>query len=302
MNNIVYKENEARSIEKLAAQNSIYREAKQCTIAKLYICVIIVVLLTYVGVFIKELENWIVFYSVFAGFISFFIDNKINSLKITAAKTQNMFDLYLYNIKWSELIFGQKVEHEIICRYNEKYTKRNNGDISKLQNWYDIQIEDVPFNVAKIICQKSSCRYDHGLRKKFNFSTNMVFSIALFLILITLFFIDLNFLNFLKIIVAPLFPIIQWGISNYMQQDEALKKNEELNNHMNASWISLINNQIEYVDDTQIEQQQYALYQYRCQSPLIPDWFYNKHRDKKEYEMHYSVSNLIEEYTGSLNN
>lgn len=293
MKTILTKENESSSIEKLAAQRELYSRAKLFFYIQAFISVISLVLLSFAQLFFGRMDFKLVIatVSIFAVIADNNLENYVKRLKEKASKIQELFDAYVLNIEWNYILCREKPEHNEIFHYYSKYKIKKN--LSKFENWYAAEIVNISENKGKVICQKTNCNYDSSIRKKYN-SVVLVGGIStILLILLFTIFSGISLDKIILTVIFPAAPIIQWVQKNIITNNDSIKILEQLNNLINTTWNNLIDRKV--VEDNVIRQIQDGIFLNRKFSPLIPDFVYNKLRDKLEKQMYYSVGELIKE-------
>lgn len=290
---ILTRENESSSIEKLVAQRELYSFAKIIFYIQISISVISLVLLSFAQLIFSKVDFELIIatFSLFAVIANIYLEHLVSNLKEKSSKIQELFDTYVLNIKWNHVLCREKPEYNEIFYYYSKCKTKNN--LSKLKNWYDKEIANVPEQIGKIICQKTNCTYDSSIRKKYN---DVVLIIGISTILLILIFTIFSGISLSKIILTFIFPsvpIIQWVLKNIMDNNKSIKNLEILNNLINETWTNLKNRKV--VDDNIIRQIQDGIFINRKTSTLIPDFVYNILRDKLEKQTSYSVGELINE-------
>ena len=290
--NIVEKQNETSSIRCLAATRQIYSNAKTLFAFQIILTTVVVVLLSFINL-IHNIEWILATYCVFVAVAdSVCFDEFISKQKEKAAVIQEVFDTNVLSIEWNDFI--EKVDHEIIYRYSEKYKKKEPA-FNSLKNWYSVGIRDVVNEEAKIICQYSNCRYDLSLRKQIS---KYLFSLAIISSLLIVSFAlikDMTFKNIFILILLPLLPIIVFSIQRIKENNRSIIKLNKMKSIASKSWDKIIGR--EYVDLPKITRKiQNSIFKNRKNSPLIFDWFYNLHRASLENEMNYSVDQLVAQY------
>lgn len=292
-NNILIRENESSSIEKLSAQREIYSLAKRLFYLQIFITVISLVLLSFAQLIFSKVDFTLVIatVSLFAIIVDNLLEKHISGMKEKAAKIQEFFDTYVLDIPWNSILCLDKPEYNEIFKY---YTiHKSKKDISKLINWYEPEIATVSEKTGKIICQKTNCNYDSSIRKKYS---NIILTIGvttILMILVFTIFSDITLRKVLLTVIFPAVPIIQWTHKNILTNNDSIKNLEQLNSLINSTWNDLITSII--VSDEAIRQIQDGIYLNRKGSPLIPDFVYDKLRNKLEMQTSYSVGQLVNE-------
>jgi hypothetical protein len=292
--NILTRENESSSIEKLAAQRELYSRAKVLFYVQTFITVISLVLLSFSQLVFPKLDFTLAIatVSLLAIIADYLFEKHIADIKETAAKIQELFDTYVLNINWNGILCLAKPEYnEIFQNYSKHKSKRR--DFSQFTNWYEPDIIRVTEQTGKLICQKTNCNYDSNIRKKYNGVIVFIGASTILLIFIFTVFSDITLSKLLLTVIFPSVPIIQWTHKNVLNNNDSIKNLEQLNNLLNSTWNDLKNG-IQTKDEV-IRQIQDGIYLNRKGSPLIPDFIYDKLRNKLELETYYSVAQLVNE-------
>ena len=291
---IVQKQNTGDMLRCLAAQRFLYSSAKKLFFWQLIFSTIVVVILSFANLY--ENISWIIaaYSSIIAIFDVSFWSSLIKERKEKAAKIQELFDTFVLNIKWNDILVGDKPTNETVHRYSEKYKKKY-IDFSGLENWYSPKICEIESDVAKIICQRSNCTYDHTIRSSF---LNIILTI---MIITSLLIICIGFIkgftlqNFFLLVVFPLLPAIILLFKTVSENSASKNSLDELRSKIESIWEKLLSDS--NIDiELRAREVQDKIFLNRKNSPLIFDWYYNKKRNQLESEMHFSVEKLVQEY------
>lgn len=239
MSTIITRENEERSVENLAAQRQLYSISKIYFNLQITISVIIIVLLSFFQLFISN-SHFLLFiatFSILAVFVENLLERKIEQLKEKAAKIQELFDTYVLDIQWNDILCHERPEYHEICNYFKQYEKKH--DMSDFSNWYEMGVERVSEISGKIICQKINCNYDVQIRKRYSNIILGIGIITLAIIIICAIFSDITFSEFLLIVVFPALPIIQWTYQNISSNNHSIANLEQLNSIVNMVWNNI---------------------------------------------------------------
>ncbi len=291
---ILLRENETASIEKLAAQRFLYSYAKIVFYTQIFISVIALVLLSFAQLIFPKIDFTLVIATVSILVVIFdnILDNYIDTLKEKASKIQELFDTYVLGIEWNHILCGEMPEHHEIFNYSSKKSAKRN--LHKLKDWYEPEIQDVPEHVGRLIGQKTNCTYDATIRKRY---TAVIWIIGIATIILILLFTIFSHVSLYKVILTVIFPaapILQWTQKNIIKVKKSVLNLEQLNSLLNTSWSSLKNGNM--VEDNLHRRIQDGIFLNRKDSPLIPDFVYNKLRKKLEQQMRYTVAELVKEY------
>lgn len=290
---IITRENERGSIEKLAAQRQIYSRAKAVFYTQSFVSTISLVLLSFIQLLFPAINfNLIIAtWSLVVLFLDLFLDKYVDSLKETGAKIQELFDTYVLQIKWNAILCQDKPEYNEICRYHEQYKKGH--DLSNLSNWYETEIATIPERTGKLVCQKTNCNYDVTIRNRYKIVVLWVGIIAITLLFVIAVFSQITLAKLVLTVLVPSAPILQWMYKNISSNDDSIANLKQLNSLLNNAWHDAKNGVL--VDDFTLRQIQDGIYLNRKSNPLIPDFVYNRLRNRLEKETRYFVTQLVHE-------
>ncbi len=290
MNAIIKRENEEDSLKKLVAQKECYSMAKKVYFIQFLLAIVGVVIFSFLQIMFNKykinISLIVATYSITILFVDVFLDSYVGELKEKASLIQELFDCYVLNIPWNNILCGSETEsRDIYCNCFEK-KKRN---FLNLKNWYDESISLVPEEVGKIICQKINCTYDVEIRKKYMLLIKWTTAISVLLIVSIAIFSYTIFANFILAGVLPLLPIIKWIYKNIKSNTSSINAHEKLKININHILKDAANNSSH--NAISIRQIQDKIFLNRKEVFLIPDYLYNKWRNKQED----AIRNLVEE-------
>lgn len=292
------RQNKNFSIDKLAAQKQLYSDAKKglATYLVLSIPVILFLNLIVKAALLKDwfsfgwtpdLTEWIALYAlILAGYESFYLKGFLSNLKEKAAKIQEDFDCYVYQLSWNELLCGEKECDSEIKKSSDKYRKKVRST-ENLSNWYTSDIKKLEQTEAILVCQKENLGWDIVQRTKFN---KLIFGISIIVLLCSLlsgFYFEFSFKFFILSVIIPSWPAMSFAISYYYENLETIKDKKRL---------KTATNQVEHI---QVPTNEYArqvqdlIYLNRKNNCLIFDWFYNLLRDENQGLITYTTKKII---------
>ena len=294
---IVLRENEPSSLLRLRAQKALYYRAKIWAVGQIWTTVVAIVLLTIASLWLKAMYDidieWIVSgYAVFIAVLDVaYINEKINALKSKASMIQELFDSYVFGIPLNTNLH-KRVPPELIHASAQKVLEEEK--IEKLKNWYDPGVSSISNTVSILICQRSNLVYDSSLRSKF---------LKLIIWLTSLFFIFLIVFSLLRDVsvrslilsgLVPFLPMFQVSLRAINANRASIKSVERIRNKIMQLWDMSLNGDTPTIEQLRGLQDQILLHRER--TPLIPEWYYNRRRNRLEEQMYYSVNQLTEEY------
>lgn len=293
MNDIVLRENESSSIEKLAAQSRAYSLIKNRFYLQTFLSVFILVVLSFAQIVFKGYDFSLIIAtcSITVLFLDIILEKNIAQLKEQSAKFQELFDTYVLNIKWNRVLCQDKPEHHDIYKYFVTYKMKNS--LSLLENWYNSEISTVSEQVGRLVCQKTNCNYDAIIRLKFKNIILSIGIITIFLILIFALFSNMTISKLILTVVFPAVPIFQWTYKNIKSNNDSIDGLIKINVFVNDNLDNYKQSGI--INEESIRQIQDGVYLNRKGSPLIPDFIYYLNRNRLEAQTAYSITQIINE-------
>lgn len=284
MHNILVNQNKSENILRLAAQRQLYKEAKRYLIIQILITVPATIVLSFLKLIPSGVLGFnIVAVAAFFGAIISIADILIghflvSNYKCKAAKVQEEFDCEVYEMNWDKISVGNRVPQETVNEYGGKY-KEIPG--APLLDWYPVEIADLSKEKAILICQKTNLYYDKTLRNKYIWATGITSLIVLCIIVITSLIGNPSFGDFMLRIFAPFLPVLILSLRIIIEHFKSAKALGEL--HATVSNLTDLINDSNIADLRLVQTKIFAS---RKDSPLVPDFFYNKRRKVLEDSMH----------------
>lgn len=283
-NGIARRQNEDKSIAKLAAQRQLYSNAKKISICKaafsVWIPFVLAIVLSFVN---KESKCQYIVHvlSILSLVVAFFVKNKIKECKNLAALIQQQFDIYVYNMPWDDRIFGENKElcYEIGC-YSKKILN-DSVERAKLINWYVPSVDEHSINQAIQECQRENYCWDVALRKKFK--GFCLLWIAVFIIIV----FGLGCYKGEDVVqliarLAFILPMIEWLLNTIEQLNEDIENLKEIDSMLNRPST----NSMEDLQDIQKK-----IFDHRKGCYTIPNCVYNIFKDNDEDNAHRALRN-----------
>lgn len=300
-NSIPVKQNESVQLERLAAQRQLYSSAKKILLFKCLLTIPILIILSIVTFAFPTFKIWYAFYGICLVLINAAILNPFEiSLKREAAAIQELFDCDVLQLPWPKWKLNARPDPELIHGEVTNYIKKYKN-FSALQNWYPKQIEILPHPFARLLCQRINLKYDANLRR--HYSTRL-------LILFTFVGIGIAFLGilngltietFILAVLAPLLPLIIWGIEEYTKNSRAADHLESLKCLSEQLWYECIKSPITKEQfDIESRDLQNEIFDCRKNNPLVFDWIFNCLKESQEDQMNKSTDFFVSEAIGSL--
>lgn len=294
---IIDKQNELEQLKLLAAQRELYSSEKMALGWQMVIAVAVALGGSYIQTAFPDTAPYVVIAGAAVALADvLWFESKKGKKQRLAAKIQEKFDCIVLQLEWRKLKTGNEPEPEDILEHSEKIIA-NQQQKDRLINWYPIEIQDLPFQPARIICQRENCMYDSRLREKYIFWLKLALAAVTTVAFIIAIVQNKDFVQSVAIIVAPLIPAYVIALREIYAHSEALELAQRLKEHSNDLWTgalskSLTNDQL----DVESRFLQDEIYDHRRRSPVIFNWVYDWLRDKNEKTLNASAQQLVNEY------
>lgn len=298
MNEINNKQNEASSIDKLSAQKQLYSDAKNWLGTYLFLSIPLLMILSLVvkPILINDFFNlgWTyditdsvaLFALVLAFYESLFLKRYITKMKLNAAKIQEQFDCYIYNMPWNNAICGDRIGDAEVSKYSSKYSRRG-GSRADFNDWYSKEVEQEEHKKAISLCQNENLGWDIEQRSKFN--QILIFVSLIFVIssVIVGFYLEFSVKSLILSVIIPCWPALNYAIANYFDNSDAIKDKKALKSLLTQA----VNSRA--ITDKKLRSTQDTLYLNRKNNALIFDWFYKRYQNKNQQDISYESNQNI---------
>lgn len=300
-NSIPKDQNTERQLARLAAQRHLYSKAKQIGIAQIILTVPVVIAWSLLIAFFPNLKVWAALYGLIVAILDAAIIDKFQkSMKIQAAKIQELFDCDILHLDWHILKIGSQPDAESINELSNKF-KSSDPELMTLKNWYPQAVGPLPLYMARLVCQRANCWWDSKLRHRYCFWSGFILVLVSISVLLIGFVGEMNLEKLVLAVLAPLSPAILLGIREYNKQNDAAERLDGLKDYVEGLWAKAVKNEI---TPEQIEREsrniQDIIYDCRSNNPLIYDRIYKSLRNEQEEQMTKGAEELVEEYLRSL--
>ena len=172
------RQNQPTAIDRLAAQNQVYADAKTRLGIYLVLSIPVIMILNMVvkPMFLNDwfglgqtydLTDSIALYAILlTAYQLVFLKNSIQNHKLKAATIQEDFDCTVYQLEWNQTMCGNKVCDSEVQKYSQKYVNKGK-ELSKLSDWYTPEIEQIEDVKKQIMaCPKREFRLGYFSKKE----------------------------------------------------------------------------------------------------------------------------------------
>jgi len=283
-------------LDRLAAQRYLYTKAKYILMARMILAIPIPLAWSIAVAFWPSLQVYAALWGMTVSLVDASALTALHrSWKELAAKIQEQFDCDVLQMPWADVKVGSRPDLETIAEASAKY-KRTHPDDSDLKDWYPPSVREIPLSLARLVCQRSNCRWDATLRRRFTTLVAATIGALIFLVMLMSLIGGLSLEKFVLAVLAPLMPTILWGIREYREQREAADRADRLKDHVQKLWDNAVKGHLSPNQlDGESRELQNVIYDHRRSSPLIFDWIYNRLRTGQEVKMNRAAKGLVEE-------
>lgn len=201
----------------------------------------------------------------------------VSGLRTSGAKAQELFDCSVYVLTWNSINSGPKPEKYIIEHNSALYLPDPKAPI---ENWYDIDLENLSRERAILLCQETNLFYDTKLREHFKMANILV---CLGLVILSLFIAvlsDIKVNNYFTSVLFPVLPMIVLTLKIVMENRKSLTFSIEL-----RKTILQLKERSQDPTEAELRSVQDKIFCSRKDSPLVPDWYYKWRRNSLEILM-----------------
>jgi hypothetical protein len=288
-NTIPTLQNDEISLRALAAQRRRYGWAKLVTFTQI---VLVVLLPAALVVAERKWPNLKITAAVFGLVVALldaaFLSRLKSSLQSSAATLQEYFDCHVLQLPWPT-IKAQRPDVEDL--------EKSPGPAERphLLNWYPPAIATLPLHAARVVCQRSNCRWDAQLRRYFRrmLTIGTVGLIAIPLLVAT--YRNWHFQDVVLALLVPIMPILLWAMREIHDQFEAAERADRLKAFGDNLWTGVLAGISPDEATTQSRSFQEELFEHRRHSPVLFDWIYWLFRSQSESRMAYSAESMVRE-------
>ncbi|NEQ29575.1 MAG: hypothetical protein F6K04_01030 [Leptolyngbya sp. SIO4C5] len=296
MNTIPEQQNEVHQLERLGAFSQLYVQAKRMLSLNFVLSVPLMLAWVLLVAVWPSLEVYAALWGIAVTLLSLLVITPYQkNLQTTAAKVQQVFDCELFQFNWNDFNIGAPPNPEIIIRANQQYLKREKN-YDRLEDWYPTAIKPLSLELARLVCQRTNCWWDADLRRRYSGWVIALLSLLTIGVLLIGFIGGLTLQKFLLTVVAPLFPALILGISQYRENMKAAETLDRLREKVRDIWSSALyaNKTPQQIYEASVRLQD-AIFDNRANSPLIFNWFYQLLRTGNQELMNKSAEVLVKE-------
>ncbi len=330
---ITARQNEPKSIEKLAAQRHLYTTAKRVFSVQAVFVAPLALIGSLVAMSYPDTKPYFALWGFLFGALDLLLITPwIHRMKETAAKIQEVFDTYVLAIPWNDIKLGRRPDVEAISEHSDSYSsfRHPEGKITfwtlaawpfkkawaiasavmrffaiepskqSLVDWYSPQVAEVPEMLGKIICQRTNCAYDLRVRKSYS-TWLLILTLAAAAAIVALPLVKgFSAQDLVVASLVPAAPVLLFGIRSFRENMQATAKTVRIKEGLEKIWKEALAGKGETVLAPLVRCLQDEIYDHRRSSPLVFDSVYNWMRGKLERQAEASAAEMVSEATAVI--
>lgn len=284
---IAERQNDPWSLDLLAAQRQLYREAKRW----------------------RQLRTWSVSASALAAFaatifapdllkvvgplgaalllIQYLAGQFEKGRTAMGALVQELFDTSVYPLPWNDINGPRPDPEEVVAA-----AAHFRGDRTKLANWYTVP-GDVRYPLDVLLCQRCNLRWDVSLRRAYA-DTIVVCLIVLFLAIAAAGVLRILSMGDWLLAVLATIGAFVLGVETVIAHREHAREQTEFKAIVQTAWEKACS-QHRPVPANELHAIQDRIYRLRAIAPPVPEWFYHRKRAQQEIEMRRAAEQMATE-------
>lgn len=283
------KQDTSENLELLAAMRYYYNKAKILHHINISVSVLVALSSIYISPWHQEIKLWIPVVAGTWALLSLLLLSLEKRCTKMAATIQEQFDTNLFEIPWNRILVGDRINPENIKKASTRIKLGKN----QLTNWY-VGLNSPTKELNILLAQRTNLIWDSNQRKKYSIlvgiMTLVYFGFVIF------YGWDMTTEKLILTIVIPSAPIIVHGFktanSNWTRSKECDYLAKDVLQTIESDLL------LSKKEITQkIRQYQDVIFQKRCDTNLIPNWWYKLWRTEGENIMK-SVNEQISTRTG----
>lgn len=295
MNDIRRMQNEEPQQRLLWARRELYTRGKRVLAVQLLFTVIVPVFGSIVAIFVPDLRPYVALLSLIIAVLDpTVIDRWHRSLRKTAARLQEQFDVAVLFMQWDEFTAGARVSREQIHGLSVDFDATKPDP--ELVDWYPQAVERAPLYLARIICQRTNLWYDGTLRRRYGYWVLGISILLTVILLVIAMASGITVESFVLSVLAPASPIIIWGVREHFRQRDAADRLDRLLGGADRLWERARTGVCDEAEcAAQSRQFQNAIFDHRSSSPLTFSWLYHFFRSSLETQMNRAADDMVRE-------
>lgn len=307
---MISTQNSETNLERLRAQRWLYSSAKRALLVQFILDVPVIVVLGIASAFMRSPTLMGLLGSspydssgilAILGIVVVLLDwmvlgQLVHSKRTTAARIQELFDCEVLKLPWNTAFVGRPPTREDAIHGASKHIE-SGGNGRVLLNWYPECVDELPEYGARLVCQRESLSWDAELRTRF-VSHLIVVSLVVFAILFVIGMAGrFTLSNFIISVLAPCLPIFGFTLRQSIENRRSVNDLNDLRCRIDDAVNSFLKRELDSRSALSISRSiQDAIFVHRKSAPLIPDYYYEKYKQRDETLAIQTADQIVKEY------
>ncbi len=279
----------------LAAQRQLYSTAKITIGIQMILAGPVAVIATLLGIFYPDLKN----YAALLGVTILVLDLVLLSprqkkLRSQGASVQEAFDTKVLDIEWNEIKAGKRPEPELIHEQARIFGS-DTRNLKKLENWYPVEVQQLPIHWGRIVCQRANVWWDSTLRRRYANAILIILTLLAIALVWFAFSKDLGMTDFVMKVVIPMAALYKLGVNQFVEHRDAADRLDKLRDHADELWFDALNGASIEALKMKSRHLQDEIFDGRKKNPPVFDFIFWMFRDDHEAQMNKGAMALIQE-------
>ncbi|MGC4907079.1 S-4TM family putative pore-forming effector [Streptomyces cyaneofuscatus] len=288
---IYEKQNIAVNIKLLAAQRRLYSDAKIVYSLRIAVVFLGAFLTISAAAAFPDARVYIGAVSTFVGFlVSLLGVGREKRKNKEAAASQELFDTNVFSLPWNDNL-AERPSGAVVSEAALRYTKND------LQDWYT-DTTPVPRPLDILICQRSNLGWSIAAHRAWSALFAAIGLLLLLYATAAALLLGSSLATTLIGFYLPLIPGIKECVENWRSNADSIHSKQKVDGKALAIWVRAVEKkQVPHIGECR-QLQDLILMSRQVNSP-IPDWFYDRMKEKNQKAMEMSVNDYVHQVVES---
>ena len=292
-------QNRPGNIQRLAAQRRFYAIAKRLASLQPLLAGVTAVAGAIAAALWVDAQPWVALAGILVPLVNFgWLDPWQYDFRRKAANVQEDFDCNVLELPWNDVLAGRRPATEDVYEVAKKTPR---GTEMPLENWYPAVVDCLPLHQARIVCQRTNCRWDAQLRRGYRLGILAALAVIAAFVVIVGMVMEMTLDKLVLGVAAPLSPTLLWGMREARRQRAAAAALERLRECVETCWRGISKGELtEGAATRRSRELQDGILVHRRTEPLVLEWIYKHRRREYEEQMEVGAEHMVAEIKGTL--
>ena len=294
MTSIFAAQNRPCNIQRLTAQRHLYSIAKRLSVLQPLLAAVTSVAGAIAAALWSDAQPWVALAGFLVPLINLgWLDPWQHDFRRRAASVQEDFDCNVLELPWNDVLGEHRPAAEDVYEVAKKAPR---GTEAPLENWYPAVVDSLPLHQARIICQRTNCRWDSKVRRGYRRGILIALTVIAAFVILLGFVTEMTLQRLILGVAAPLSPTLLWGMREARRQKAAAAALERLRDFAEICWREISSGKLREAAATRRSRElQDGILVHRRTNPLVLDWIYRHRRRDYEEQMEVGAEDMVAE-------